>query len=248
MYPQRGSERSSWTWGPSLPGPRVHKSAWKRAATPLVLSLPVCRTGSLEQHLARPLGTVRAQVLRGPVVACPCLVDTQTSAQRIVEALGVPGDRRVWPGLMTEGCLQVAGGCSHHGVDKAVASRTPLWAHTGLVSGWLPSPEDGHCGPVPALLWLSREDRVLGFGCMRTELGFPTMAPPLLSCPLAPLPTSPCPQPLRGHVLWASVGSRHPPVLGQLGWMSGGKAGVCQGHRGPGVGAGGWSSSGSPCE
>lgn len=145
------------------------------------------------------------------MVACPCLVDTQTSAQRIVGALGVPGDRGVWPGLMTEGCLRVAGGCSHQGADKAAAaSRTPLWAHTGLVPRWPSSPEVSHCGPVPALLWLSREDRVLGFGGMRTELGFPTVAPPLLSCPVAPLPASPCPQPLRGRVLWASVGSRHP--------------------------------------
>ena len=30
----------------------------------------------------------------------PCLVDTQTSAQRIT---GTRGPRRVWPGLMTEG-------------------------------------------------------------------------------------------------------------------------------------------------
>lgn len=45
---------------------------------------------------------------------------------------------------------------------------------------------------------------------MGTELGFPATAPPLLSCPVAPLPASPCPQPLRDRVLWASVGSGHP--------------------------------------
>lgn len=26
------------------------------------------------------------------------------------------------------------GGCSHQGADKAEASRTPLWTHTGLAS------------------------------------------------------------------------------------------------------------------
>lgn len=58
----------------------------------------------------------------------PCLVDTQTPARRIT---GTRSPRRVWPGLMTEGACG-GGGCSHQGGDKAEASRTPLWTHTGL--------------------------------------------------------------------------------------------------------------------
>lgn len=160
-----------------------------------VLSLPICRThGRLAQRLAQSWDMVRVQGghrysgrgrHRRSVAVWHCLVDTQTSARRI---MGTRGPRRVWPGLMTEGCLGVVGGCSHQGGDKAEASRTPLWTHTGLASRWLSSPQDGHCGPVPALLRLSQEFRVLGFCGLRAEPGFPSTAPPLLSRSASPLP------------------------------------------------------------
>ena len=126
----------------------------------------------------------------------PCLVDTQTSAQRIT---GTRGPRRVWPGLMTEGACGWWGLQSQDG-DKAEASRTPLGTHTGLASSWLSSPEDSHRGPVPALLWLSHELRVLGFCGLRaepvSEHGPTPAEQPRVSHPPFSMPSA-----LRGRVL-----------------------------------------------
>lgn len=89
------------------------------------------------------------------MVACPCL-GTHRPLLRGSEAPRSACDRGVWPGLMTEGCLRVAGAAVTKVQTRLPGEQDPTWAHTGLVprDGRL-SPEVSHCGPVPALLWLS---------------------------------------------------------------------------------------------